>query len=93
MTEDQFDIKYLDSGRLPQCDPNPAFPDGMDIPIPPSVATGSPSCKAVFPYPFPHVGALVVECKVCGCRVAVTVAGRPDDARSMEVPCKAKQTH
>ena len=27
-------IEWHDSGREPQCEPNPAYPDGIDVPSP-----------------------------------------------------------
>ncbi len=84
----QFLVEFLDAGRAAVCAPNPQFPNGIDVPRPPGVAADAPVCKVELPYPAPRVGAYLIECRRCGCRVGLTVAGRVDDPRSMEVPCK-----
>ena len=96
-------IKFIDSGREPQVAPDPRFPNGMDIvehsagpvvrlPYPEGVhitdADAGKGCRFILPYPAPRCGALVVECETCGKRVALTVAGRPDDPRSLRMTCK-----
>jgi hypothetical protein len=40
---------------------------------------GKPSCQAALPYPAEERLVWVVTCKVCGLKVGVTAAGRPDD--------------
>lgn len=80
---EQFKVEWMDSGREPQCPPNPAYPDGIDIKADGAAMT----CKADLPYPAKRCGAYVVECTRCGLRVACTTAGRPDDPRSIELPC------
>jgi hypothetical protein len=82
----RHEVTFLDSGREPQVAPNPDYPEGIDL----DPTEGAPvqSCKVLLPYPAPRCGALVVACKRCGCTVAATVAGRPDDPRSMRLPCK-----
>ncbi len=78
-------VTFLDSGREPQCPPNPDFPMGKDA----DLSFGAEAtCTAGLPYPAPRCGAMVVECETCGIRVAVTVAGRPDDPRSVKIGCK-----
>jgi hypothetical protein len=84
----QFLIEFLDAGRSAQCAPNPRFPNGIDVPRPPGVPADAPVCKVDLQYPAPRVGAYLIECQLCGVKVAITVAGRVDDPRSMEVPCK-----
>ncbi len=81
----QFKIEWRDSGDEPKCAPNPIYPDGIDL----SVAGGAVnSCVCELPYPAKRIGAYIVECKICGYRAACTTAGRRDDPRSIEVPCK-----
>lgn len=46
------------------------------------------SCVCELPYPAKRIGAYFVECKKCGYSVACTTAGRADDPRSIEMPCK-----
>lgn len=82
----QFDIKATARRGPPQCPPNPAYPDGVDVQ---DAAPGVAACKVDLPYPAPERLVWSVRCKRCGYRVAVTAAGRPDDPRSVTVPCKA----
>ncbi len=83
-------ITFLDSGREPQCEPNPDYPLGMDV----DMSEGAEvTCSTALPYPAPRCGAMVVECETCGIRVACTVAGRPDDPRSVKIACRARPGH
>jgi len=76
-------ITFLDSGREPRGAPNPAYPNGLDV----DISFGGEYCIAELPYPGPRCGAMVIECQVCGLRNAVTVAGRPDDPRTVKMGC------
>jgi len=78
-------IEFLDSGRSPTCEPDPKYPNGMDVHEDRS-AKGK-TCKFDLPYPAPRCGAFVVECGACKKRVAITAAGRQDDPRSLTVVC------
>ena len=80
----QFTIEWHDAGREPQCPPDPRYPDGIDID---GIAPGQDACKTDLPYPAKRCGAFIVTCAVCGIRVGITTAGRPDDPRSVRVPC------
>ena len=82
----EFDIKWLDAGREPQCAPNPAYPDGIDV----DLTNGKPGCIIAVPYPARRCGGYVVECKKCGTKVGLTTAGRPDDPRTVRIPCKER---
>jgi hypothetical protein len=78
-------ITWRDAGQAPQCPPDPAFPDGIDL----DVSKGAtPACLVKLPYPAKRIGFYLVECEFCGIRVACTTAGRPDDPRSIKIPCK-----
>lgn len=83
-TVQQFEVCFLDSGREPQCPPDPQFPSGRDV----AISTAEPACTAQLPYPAPRCGAMVAVCRICGVRVAVTVAGRVDDPRTVRIPCR-----
>jgi len=87
-----FTVKFLDSGRSPQCPPNPAYPNGIDVDARTAEERGKlhPHCCYGVPYPAPRCGAYVVECEQCEARMAVTVAGRSDDPRSVTMSCKGK---
>jgi len=82
-TTNQFIINWVDSGRKPKQKPDPAYPKGIDL----DCSFGSiHSCAT--PLPYPAIGHYVVECRICGLRVACTTAGRPDDPRSVKMACK-----
>lgn len=81
----RFEIKFIDSGREPQCAPNPDYPLGIDL----DTSRGAMhTCKTTLPYPAKRCGAWVVKCLDCGYVAAVSTAGRPDDPRSLTLPCK-----
>ena len=80
-----FSIEWIDRGREPQCAPDPEFPSGKDVNI---AAEGQVSCKTTLPYPAKRCGLYVVRCTTCGMSVSITTAGRPDDPRSLTIPCK-----
>ena len=84
--EQAVEIKWVDSGREPQCPPNPAFPDGIDLD---GTLPGEAGCSVRLPYPAKRCGHFVVECKACGSRTIITTAGRPDDPRSVKIVCRA----
>lgn len=77
-------VKFIDSGREPQCKPNPAYPTGMTA----DLARGAPSCTVKLPYPAPRCGLMHVTCETCGMTCACTVAGRIDDPHTMIIPCQ-----
>lgn len=81
----QFTIKWLDGGRSPQVAPNPRYPCGVDLDISAGRVDG---CTAELPYPAKRIGSYVVTCLRCGFVGACTTAGRPDDPRSLTMPCK-----
>lgn len=78
-------VEWVDSGREPQCKPDPAYPDGKDMDVSFGAAA---TCKTALPYPAKRCGYFVVACPICGIRVGVTTAGRPDDPRSIKVACR-----
>jgi hypothetical protein len=80
-------VKWISRGRPPTVSPDPAYPNGKDI------DTGErPACKVELPYPTKReVGLFYVSCKLCKTTLVLTTAGRPDDPRTVMVPCKAIQ--
>lgn len=77
-------VEWMDSGREPQCMPDPNYPDGKDL----DAAFGAEkTCKVALPYPARRCGVYVLNCERCGLRVGVTTAGRPDDPRSVTLAC------
>ncbi len=80
----QFDIKWMDAYREPQCPPDPDYPNGIDVD---QTVPGTQACKTALPYPAKRCGIYYIHCHLCGVRVGVTTAGRPDDPRSVKLPC------
>lgn len=76
-------VVWHDSGLEPKAKPNPAYPNGIDLD-----SGQRPACLVNLPYPAKRVGTYIIECEVCGIRMGITTAGRPDDPRSVQVPCK-----
>jgi len=79
-----FEIEWIDRHREPQCAPNPAYPNGIDL----DCSAGLTSCLVQLPYPAKRCGLYIVTCLKCGECVAATTAGRPDDPRSLRMACK-----
>lgn len=80
-------IKWIDSGRPPSEPPDPAYPRGIELDV---SAGASPSCVVLLPYPAPRCGMFFVKCQDCQTSALVTTAGRPDDPRSIRLPCRVK---
>lgn len=79
-----FDIEWIDRGREPTCEPDPAYPDGIDI----DAAQGTwPYCLVQLPYPAKRCGYYALKCRTCAMSLIITTAGRADDPRSVKVPC------
>ena len=81
----QFAIEWRDAGKEPRHPPNPAYPHGRHII---GVRPGATSCKIDLPYPAKRIGYYSVTCRLCGFTIAISTAGRPDDTRSVTVPCQ-----
>ncbi len=82
---DQFNIAFKPSGRgKARCQPDQNYPNGIDI----VMTEEGPFCKVFLPYPAPECGHYAISCNLCGIKVAVTTAGRPDDPKSVTIPCK-----
>jgi hypothetical protein len=77
-------FEWIDGNREPKVKPDPAFPIGKDL----DISDGRPSCKTALPYPAKRIGHYLVKCDVCGTNALITTAGRPDDPRSVTLPCK-----
>jgi hypothetical protein len=87
MSETQFKVAWIDGGREPTEPSDPRYPQGIDL----DVAAGkSPNCLVSLPYPARRCGMFFVDCRRCGMNALVTAAGRPDDPRSIKIPCKIK---
>ena len=64
-------------------------PEGVKV-IDGDDGDGPTRCLYALPYPAPRCGVLWVECETCGKCVGLTVAGRPDDPRSLRMTCKVR---
>lgn len=84
---DQFQIEWIDREREPQCPPDQRYPHGKDI----DASFGLPNCLAELPYPAKRCGIYRVECLRCGISIGITTAGRPDDPKSVRIPCGPKK--
>lgn len=82
-------VEWVDLKREPQCVPNPAYPEGIDLDASLGAAM---TCSTVLPYPSRRCGLFVVTCDACNLKVVITTAGRPDDPRSVKVACKLPAT-
>lgn len=89
MPDGKFKIDWIDHGHEPQCRPHPGFPNGKDIDASQGAAL---TCSTELPYPAKRCGLFIVDCEVCGFRAAITTAGRPDDPRSVKLPCRPMAT-
>jgi hypothetical protein len=89
MVRKTFHAKWLDGGRPPQVEPNPEFPDGIDVVIPRGETDSQKMCRADIPYPPPHknIGQWLLTCSLCGFKIMMTAASRPDDPKSVTFPC------
>jgi hypothetical protein len=84
-TRKKFDIVFIPSGRgKARCPSNPDHPHGIDI----DCSQGKIACTIELPYPSPECGIQRVTCLDCGFKAVCTVAGRPDDPRTITIPCK-----
>jgi hypothetical protein len=87
MDKEAISIEFKPSGRgKARCAPNPDYPDGCSI----DATEGQTGCSVDLPYPAPECGAWIVRCAACGMSAAITAAGRPDDPRSVRIPCKER---
>jgi hypothetical protein len=79
----QFKVQWIDRGRPPNNPPNPDFPNGQDID-----SWARPACRVELPYMTQkNVGYWYVECLLCRTNVLITMASRPDDPKSVMLPC------
>lgn len=87
MSEGKFEIRWVSRGRPPRVAPNPDYPKGMDI----DISLGAErTCTTPLPYPTGRkfVGTWMLKCLVCGLRVGITAASRPDDPKSVKLACR-----
>jgi hypothetical protein len=80
-------VEWIDAGREAQCQPNAAYPEGVDLLERPEVAA---HCITLLPYPAPRCGLWVVRCPRCRKSTHITATGRVDDPRSLSMACFQK---
>ena len=80
-------VEWIDRGREPQNDPDPNFPEGVDLDLTHGQAK---TCHTRLPYPAKRCGYFLVSCSECGFQGMITTAGRVDDPRSLKIPCKLR---
>lgn len=85
----EWDIEWVPraGGRKPTVAPDPAFPNGKDIDL---SDPELPRCRGDLPlavWPARGLGLLLIDCRRCGIRDALTTAGRPDDPVSYTRNC------
>jgi hypothetical protein len=85
-SSDHLTVEWIDGEREPQCPPDPEFPNGVHLDF--TKGRKAPFCTTDLPYPAQRCGFYAVTCSLCGISVACTTAGRPDDPRSIRIPCK-----
>lgn len=78
-------IHWIDSGFEPQNPPDPDYPHGIRLDL---TKGASRYCFTELPYPAKRCGQYLLECQACGFSAIITTAGRPDDPRSVRLPCQ-----
>lgn len=79
----QFEVRWIDRGRPPRVPPDPDFPDGIDID-----SGVRPACRVELPYMTQtNVGLWLIKCLRCKTNTFITMASRPDDPKSVMLPC------
>jgi hypothetical protein len=79
-------VKWIDRFREPTQPPHRQFPNGVDISL--CAHSGEKFCETALPYPAKRCGYYSVLCETCGFSAVITTAGRPDDPKSVRLPCK-----
>lgn len=87
VTKNRHRIRWIDAGKEPESPPNQAYPNGIDVDL---STPDADACAVNLKYPARRVGRYEIECAECGGRYVVTTAGRPDDPRSVTIPCRQK---
>ena len=85
---EQHTVTWIDSGREPQCESNPKYPDGIDLDLSDGANT---VCRILLAYPAKRCGMYLISCNLCGQSVIVTTAGRRDDPRMVTLACRLRR--
>jgi hypothetical protein len=81
-------VKWVDRYRYPKGQPNPDYPNGIDID---SAKGARKACLVDLPYPAARCGYYMVTCDSCGYHAVITTAGRADDPKSVRLPCRPEK--
>jgi len=82
-------VNWVDAGREPQNNFDRKFPWGK--PIDGRRSGELAGCQVLLPWPAERCGLWLLTCRRCGMKLAVTAAGRVDDATSVILPCEKKR--
>lgn len=89
MEQEAIILEFQPSGRgKARCPSNPDWPNGKDL----DISKGATACSVDLPYPADECGTWIIRCSACGMSLGVTAAGRPDDPKSVKVPCRDRVT-
>jgi hypothetical protein len=80
-----FAIEWIDAGKEPSCEPDPLYPDGIELDLSGGALV---VCIVDLPHPAKRIGFWNMTCNRCGLRAACTTAGRVDDPKSVTLACK-----
>lgn len=81
----RFFVDWVDHQHESTQPADPAYPNGTAI----DVAMDAPrACRLELPCPAPRCGLFVITCRDCGYAIALRTAGRPDDPRTVRMPCR-----
>jgi hypothetical protein len=83
-------VHWVDRGYGPKSPPNPEYPKGIDHDLTGGGGAIVKSCRTELPYPAKRCGYYVITCGRCHMKTIITTAGRPDDPKSVRLPCKAR---
>jgi hypothetical protein len=80
-------VTFVPSGRgKAQNPPDPQYPNGMDVGMV-EVGDVAATCLVELPYPAPECGRYHVDCSRCDISIALSVAGRVDDPKTVRIKC------
>jgi hypothetical protein len=81
-------VTWIGRGVTPAYPPDPAHPRGAHLDL---ALDAADTCSTELPYPATGAGVYVVQCTTCGMRVVCRTFGRPDDPRSIKLPCRPRR--
>jgi hypothetical protein len=88
--DQHMQVRWIDRHLEPKNPANPDYPRGVDLDL--RHDDDAPSCMTELPYPAKRIGYYLIRCIRCGMDAVITTAGRADDPRSVQLPCKVRGT-